>query len=113
MRGGPMRLGLSYEATAVKLIVRAAARRLLDALRMSIALGSSTGSPEGGTAGVGDVAGGEACGACCDGWALAFVTRNTPNASSSAQRSNVSRLVFMVSSRIRTSWWQPERRSCR
>src|SRR6059036_2935205 len=106
MRGGPMRLGLSYEATAVKLIVRAAARRLLDALRMSIALGSSTGSPEGG----GDVAGGEACGACCDGWALAFVTRNTPNASSSAQRSNASPLAVMGSSRIRTSWWRQERR---
>src|SRR5437870_10308846 len=46
-RGWPWRLELSKNSTAVNFIVRAAASRLLAALRISIAFGSSAGVASG------------------------------------------------------------------
>src|SRR5215510_11843181 len=75
-------------------MVRAAARRSLAAFRISIALGSSTGSTVGAAAFFDDLAGLAACGAGGDCWAYPLVVRHTPSVSSSAHLRNLSRIII-------------------
>src|SRR5207249_6032480 len=92
-RGWPWRLELSKNSTAVNFIVRAAARRLLAALRISIAFGSSAGLGSG--TGLASAATGlafffAACGLLC-----AFgMARSAAAAISSAHRSDLIRIVI-------------------
>src|ERR1700681_4606672 len=105
--GGPRRLGLSYETTAVKAIDLAAARVALAALRMLIACGSRPGWNVRPAAFAASLE--AAFGVLCACWALLLAAMNTDSASTIARHSNF--LWIIAASLIQPVLAAPRRRS--